>query len=242
VLSLIPLAVLMLASISGAWSFPFLAPATYTARAWTSIWSGHDRILNVMLVSAVLSSAVACISTVIGFLAARHVAYHRRRTLLATIAYIPFVVSPVVVGVCILYLWLRIGIAGSVVGVILAQTIFSASFAVIFFLGFWNEEKRALEDLVSTLGGSSLQSLTMAILPISGGAIGVCFFQTFLISWFQYGLTVLIGGGVIQTLPMKVFEFVGEANTTLAAGASLMLILPPLVLLALQRRFVARIG
>jgi len=48
----------------------------------------------------------------------------------------------------------------------------------------------------------------------------LCFFQTFLLSWFQYGLTMLVGGGQVKTLPLKVYDFVWEANVFYAALAS----------------------
>ncbi len=66
----------------------------------------------------------------------------------------------------------------------------------------------------------------------------ICFFQTFLISWFQYGLTLLIGAGKVQTLPIKVYDYVNEANIFYAAMASCLLILPPAALLWVNKRFV----
>ena len=58
----------------------------------------------------------------------------------------------------------------------------------------------------------------------------VCFFQTFLISWFQYGLTLLVGSGKVETLPLKVYDYVSEANLGYAAVAGCLLVLPPVLL------------
>lgn len=64
----------------------------------------------------------------------------------------------------------------------------------------------------------------------------MCFFQAFLISWFEYGLTTLIGIGKVQTLTVKVFQYIGEANIFHAALASLLLALPPAGLLWVNKQ------
>ena len=71
-----------------------------------------------------------------------------------------------------------------------------------------------------------------AALPL----LRVCFFQTFLISWAQYGLTLMIGAGKVRTLPLRVYDYLLEADPAYAALASLFLILPPCALLWLERR------
>jgi putative spermidine/putrescine transport system permease protein len=126
----------------------------------------------------------------------------------------------------------------TVAGVVLSHTIFAYAFAVLFWVPFWNAEKRAYEDLVRTLGGTRTDALTRVFLPLSKGPVLLCFFQTFLISWFQYGLTLLVGSGKVDTLPLRVYAYVGEANLGYAAVASGLLLLPPLALSWLNRRII----
>ncbi len=238
----LPVALLLLLSLAARWPYPRIWPQEIRLDPWRDLLDvAHGDLARTLLVSFVLSSAVALVATALSYLAAKRIASHRNRARLSLLAYAPYVMSPVVLGVCILYLYLRLGLAGTFWGVALAQTIFSTSFGVVFFLGFWTEEKRALEDLVRTLGGTTWQLYAKVLLPISRGALGLCAFQTFLISWFQYGLTVLIGGGAVRTLPMKVFDYINEANLSYAALASLLLVLPPVLLLWVNRRLFLRI-
>ncbi|WP_204314462.1 hypothetical protein, partial [Klebsiella aerogenes] len=67
------------------------------------------------------------------------------------------------------------------------------------------------------LGGTNIVALTSVIIPLSKPLLLVCFFQCFLISWFEYGLTSVIGYGKIQTLTIKVYQFLTEANIYYAA-------------------------
>ena len=102
-----------------------------------------------------MSTTVAVLSTLAGFVTARAVAYHRRRSALLFLAYLPFAVSPVILGVSLLYVYIRLALVATVAGVVLSHTIFAYGFAVVYWVPFWNPEKRAFEDLVRTLGGST---------------------------------------------------------------------------------------
>ena len=69
------------------------------------------------------------------------------------------------------------------------------------------------------------------LLPLAWPLLRTALFQTFLLSWFDFGLTNLLSVGKVRTLTVQVFTYVGEANAQLAAVASLLLLLPPALLL-----------
>ncbi|HCR48526.1 MAG TPA: ABC transporter permease, partial [Bacteroidetes bacterium] len=156
------------------------------------------------------------------------------------LAYLPFVSSPVILATCLLFLFIKIQLVGTILGVILAQWMFAFSFAIVFFVPFWSPQMKAIEELVYTLGGTALQAMRHVLWPMSIAALRMCFFQTFLISWVQYGITLMVGGGEIQTLPVLVYFYVNEANITFAAMASLVLMLPAFILMTVNRRHVWR--
>jgi ABC-type spermidine/putrescine transport system permease subunit II len=234
----LPFLTLALLSVAGAWEFPDLLPASFRFDRWTSVVGGDRALASSLGVSLLVSTAVGLIATAAGFVTARAVAGHPRRRLLLLAAYLPFAASPVILGVCLLYVYIRLGLVATVAGVVLSHTIFAYAFAVLFWVPFWNAEKRAYEDLVRTLGGTQTDALRRVLLPLSKGPMLLCFFQTFLISWFQYGLTLLVGSGKVDTLPLRVYAYVGEANLGYAAVASGLLLLPPLALSWLNRRVV----
>ncbi|MFY9825237.1 MAG: ABC transporter permease [Thermoanaerobaculia bacterium] len=232
----LPLAVLAVLSFAGAWPFPDVVPSRWTVSRWLEVLAGRGGLAASFGVSVLISAAVALLSTGLGFVTSKHVAYHPRRRLLLFLAYVPFALSPVILGVCLLYVAIQAGLSGTVAGVILAQTIFAYGFAIVLFQGLWSPRMRAFEDLVRTLGGSTWQLYARVLVPLSKEMLLLCFFQTFLISWFQYGLTVLVGGGQVKTLTLKVYDFVGEANVFYAALASCLLIIPPALLLWANKR------
>jgi len=240
--SIFPFLVLALLSVAGSWEFPDLLPTRLSLGRWAAVLGGDSALLPCLGLSLLVSVSVAILATSAGFVSARAVADHPHRRLLMLLAYLPFAASPVILGVCLLYVYIRLGLVATVAGVVLSHTIFAYAFAVVFWVPFWNPEKLAYEDLVRTLGGTRAHAYTRVILPLSKDPILVCFLQTFLISWFQYGLTLLVGGGKVDTLPLRVYAYVGEANLGYAAVASSLLLLPPLVLSWVNRRVIGRVA
>lgn len=239
---LAPFTYLAVLSLAGRWTFPHLRPGTLDGTAWARLGSGAEGIGGSLLLSLALSTTVAVLATAAGFVTGRAVGYDRHKHWWLILAYAPFVLSPAVLGVCLLYIYLKLGLAGGFAGVVCAQFIFAYAFDVVLFSGFWNAEIRALEELVYTLGGSVPQAYWHALLPVSRGVLLVGFFQSFLVSWFDYGLTLILGSGRVQTLTVRVFEYIGSGNFPLAAVSACLLVFPPLVLLVCNRRFVFATG
>ena len=64
----------------------------------------------------------------------------------------------------------------------------------------------------------------------------------FLISWSQYVLTLLIGGGRVVTLPILLFSTLAGGNPTTTSGLSLIFIAPLVLALALSSRYLTATG
>jgi putative spermidine/putrescine transport system permease protein len=237
-LFILPFLLLAFFSLSRGWFFPDILPASLSlANAWKAL-SGSQGLVSSLLLSLSISIPVAALATFSGFIMGRIIVFHPRRKRILIMAYFPFVLAPVIYAVCLQFYFVWAGLSGEIPGVILAQLLITFPFSVILFAGYWNERLRSMEDLVATLGGSLWQAYFRVLIPLSKGMLAVAFFQTFLISWFEFGLTSIIGVGKVQTLTISVYQFVGEANISFAAMASCLLILPPVLLLWLNKRIV----
>lgn len=233
---LFPFAFLLTLSFGQNWRFPVLLPATWTTGNWHFLLASQSDLAQSLLRSLGISVSIALVATGLSFFTAKRIAYHRLRERLLTVAYFPYVFAPVILAATLQFYFIRLGLAGKVGGVMLAQLFIAYPFGVILFTGFWNERMQAMEQLSATLGGNAWQTFRRVLLPAAKGALLVCFFQTFLISWFEYGLTTLIGVGKVHTLTVKVFQYIGEANIFYAALASVLLVLPPVGLLWVNKR------
>jgi putative spermidine/putrescine transport system permease protein len=111
-------------------------------------------------------------------------------------------------------------------------------YSVIFFSGFWNARTKSLEELAAMLGSTRITTYAKVLLPIAKDVLVVCFFQTFLLSWFEYGLTSIIGVGKVQTLTVLMYQYISEANVAYAAISSLAVMLPPIIFIWFNKRFI----
>ena len=236
----LPFLLLLVLSAGRKWPFPALVPQEWDLTYWAAALSPGDNLNESLLGSLLLSLSIAAMATGLGFVSSRQIAYHPRKNRWLLLAYFPYAMAPVILAACLQYYFLVLGWSGKWGGVWLAQLCITYPFAVIYFSGFWNPHMRSMEQLVITLGGSFWQAFRKVLLPMSRSALLVCFFQTFLISWFEYGLTSLIGVGKVQTLTVKVFQYVQEADIFLAALAGCLLFLPPLILWWMNKRWLFR--
>jgi len=237
-LFLFPFGYIVLLSLAQNWAFPSVWPDTITLDNWKIIFSAQGGMAYSFAISVAISLSVAFFSTLMGFITSKFIAYSSHRKQLMLFSYFPFILSPVIYAGCIYFFFIKMDLSGSIAGVVLAQLIIAYPYAIIIFSGFWSDKLKSMEDLVTTLGGNKMQAYLKVLLPAAQGMLLVCFFQTYLISWFEYGLTAIIGVGKVQTLTIKVFQYIQEANIYYAALAACLLILPPAILLYVNKRFV----
>jgi putative spermidine/putrescine transport system permease protein len=230
-LFVVPFAYLLALSIASEWRFPRLWPPAWTLEHWTSLGSAGGNWPERVLTSLVLATSVATVATGLGFLTARHLSAHPRRRLWLMLGYVPYVFSPVVYAHGLRFFFNTAGLNGTWAGVWLAQLILAYPFAFLLFFNHFDTRMRQMEELTYTLGGSSRQVLWRVWVPVSRTALLTCFFQAFLLSWFEYGLTAVIGQGQVRTLTVAVYQYIGEANQYVAALASSLVCLPPLLML-----------
>ncbi|NBC05250.1 MAG: ABC transporter permease [Bacteroidetes bacterium] len=239
---LIPFGVLVYLSLSTQWHYPSLVSHPFTLEYWRSFIAGSSGLFQSAGLSVLISMTVSTCATIGGFLISRGIAYYTSGRWWLVSAYFPYVIAPVVLAVMLNYYFLHIGFSGTLIGVMSAQLLITLPYAIIFFYGYWNQNIRNFENLVDTLGGGFIQKIKHAVLPSAKGLLVICFFQCYLISWFEYGLTQFIGIGKVETLTIMVYRYVAESNPYLAALAGTLLIIPPVVLLFVNRKFIFQKG
>ncbi len=232
-----PFAYFIVASVAVNYRFPLLWPEGWTMDNWQQIFRTNNGLFDSVFTSLLISVVTAAVSTSAGFVISKTLAYHTKRSLFNILAYLPYSFSPVIYAYCLYFFFNKSQLSGHIVGVLLAQFILTFPFSIILFLNHWNTELKAVEELTYTLGGSVTQAWRRVIIPMSKSILLLCFFQTFLISWFEYGLTSVIGLGKVHTLTIKVYQYIGESNLGFAALASCLLVFPPLILLWFNRHF-----
>lgn len=232
-----PIAALGLYALSTRWFYPQLLPSEWALQPLLRQLA-NPRTQAALASSLSIAGLVTALALLIGLPAARTLGLRRfrGRGLVLLVLFLPNVVPPLATGMGLNVLFLRLGLAGSPLGVVLVHLVPVLPYTIFALLGVFARYDEGYEQQARTLGASGLQVLWRVTLPLAGPGLAVAALFAFLVSWSQYVLTLLIGGGRVITLPILLFSAVAGGNPTTTAALALLFAAPPLIAIALVAR------
>lgn len=235
---LAPLLPLALWSGARSWPYPDLLPAAGTTRGLSLVVSAES--WHALVTSIIIATTVALLSCSIGFPAGRAVGLHRfrGRRLVQFLLLAPIIVPGLAVILGLQVFFIRWGLSETVAGVVLVQLVLTVPYAATIMGGSFEAFDIDLERQAYVLGASTWRTTALVTIPALAPALAASFLLTFLISWSEYILTLLIGGGQVQTLPLLLFAAIGSSDTTAAAALGLLVVVPPVLLILFTSRLV----
>ncbi|MBO2013024.1 ABC transporter permease [Hymenobacter negativus] len=236
----LPFVLLGLLAVGENWRFPQAMPPAYSLDAVRSLLAADNDLLLGLGRSLLLAGTVAVVATAGGFALARAMAQSRSTARWEAASYLPYALPPVLLAVLIQPFIIRLHLSGSVGGVLVGLLLVALPFATLLMRSFWSAQTTEYEHLARTLGCTPGQALRQVLLPLAWPLLRTALVQTFLLAWFDFGLTNVLSVGKVRTLTVQVFTYIGEANAPLAAVASLLLLLPPVVLLLVNKSALLR--
>lgn len=166
--------------------------------------------------------------------------------LLRTGFILPMVVPPVVLGVGMQILFVRLGLASSYAGVIVAHSVLCVPFVVVTVSASLAGIDPALEDAAASLGAGRARTFGEVTLPLAlpGVVSGAVF--AFATSLDEVILTLFVAGPNQRTLARQMFSTIRENISPAVAAAAFVLILATLSMvlfgLAVRGRQARRVG
>ncbi|MEO5590386.1 MAG: ABC transporter permease subunit [Gemmatimonadaceae bacterium] len=232
-LILFPLAFLAALSLSREWFFPNAIPGRWTTDNW-AIFGENTAIFTSLRTSVALALGTGALSSIAGLLAGREISrlHGWARRLGLALAFLPVAIPPLALSIGLQFSALRLGIGGRFAGVLLAHSVPAIGYTTLFFIGIFAVFDDRVEDEARSLGATPRDVLMRVTLPLLRRPLVEAFALGFLVSWAQVPLTLLIGQGLVKTLPLELMAFVSAGQDHLAATAGLVLTIPPLALLA----------
>lgn len=237
-LLLVPFVPLFLHAVGDQYFFPQVIPDTMNTEGFRRVLFADDRLLNATFVSLRIATVVTVLSIVVGVPAARAMGLYKFRGRLAVEFFLlaPVLVPAIAVGLGLQLTFLRLGLANNEIGVVLVHLVPSMPYAVIILSGVFANYQPEIEDQARSLGATRWNVWWLVTFPAIRPGLAVAAFFAFLISWSQFVLTLLIGGGSVITLPILVFSLIAGGNMRITSVVSLLFIFPALVLLILVSR------
>ena len=220
-------------SIAAGWRFPDLLPEEYSMRGYAVSFDPNGDIVRGVITSTLIALIVGVLATAIGSAAGRAIAMYsfKMKKAFQFLVLAPLIVPGLAVTMGIQILFIKYGLSDTVRGVVLAHLIPTVPYVVMIMSGTFANFDRAYEEQGQVLGASRLTILMKVTLPIVLPDLAVSFLFAFVISWSEYILTLLVGGAAVKTLPMVLFAFLRGSDLTLVGAASIVFMIPPLILL-----------
>ncbi len=236
--TLIPLLPLVVWAVAGPWRYPALLPGGLSSRGLRLLVDPESDVLTGLVTSLGIGAAVTVLALLVGVPAGRALGLYRfrGRRLVQFLLLAPAIVPGLAALLGTQVFFLRYGLADTVQGVVLVQLVPAVPYVTLVMAGAFGNYDVGYEDQARLLGAGPWRALTHVTLPALRPALVVAAFFAFLISWSEYVLTLLIGGGVVKTLPLLLFAYARGSDLTEAAAVALLLVTPPLLLVALLAR------
>ncbi len=235
VLPLIPLAIW---SFARGWFFPSLLPNQWSLRAWNYAFSDTAGVIDSLWLTIAISLAAMVLSVLVGVPAGRALGLYRFRgkELVELLILAPTIVPGIAVVLGIHSVFIAMGLTNTVTGVILVHLIPTLPYMVLVMAGIFSNYDPSYEDQARSLGASAFKTFFYVTLPAIMPGIIVGGLFAFLVSWSQYILTLLIGGGRVVTLPLLLFNFASAGRNDITGAIGMIYILPGIIILLLTAR------
>lgn len=221
---LLPLAVVVAVAFDGTGYLEF-PPRDLTSRNVSGILSSplwQSSLLHSLEASGI-ATLLAATAGVLGAIGLREVGAKRRNAVLGLMV-APLILPTIVLGIGQDYVFTRFGIAGSVLGIGVGQSVLG--FPIVLLLtvsGLWRVSSN-LDDAAKSLGAGWLRRTLLVTLPPIWRYIVAGIIFAFLASFDDLILALFLSGPLTATLPVTLWNNIQfEATPTLGAVAALIL-------------------
>lgn len=196
-----------------------------------------DAIIRRSLVnSLIVAGASAAIATLVGFGAA-YVDYRFRffgKRVYVLLASLPPTVPVVILGVAMLTFEGRIGLSGTLQGVVAGHVVLCTPFAMALIRMRLADLDRDLEPAAWNLGANAWASLRQVVVPFAAPAILASLFITAAVSFDEYMIAWFVSG-LNETLPVRVLAMLqGQVSPRINAVGSLVFAVSALLVILAQ--------
>jgi putative spermidine/putrescine transport system permease protein len=234
-----PLVPLAIWSFARGWRFPALLPNEWSLQAWKVVFSVRAGVIDSLGVTLLVAAGATVLAVLIGVPAGRALGLYRFRgkTAVQMLVLAPIIVPGIAVALGLHGVFLWLGLTNTIIGVVLVHLVPVLPYMILIMAAIFANYDTAHEEQARSLGAAPLQVFWHITLPAIAPAVMVGALFAFLVSWGQYVLTLLIGGGRVLTLPLLLFNFATSGRNDIAGALGVVYILPGLVILIFTARY-----
>ncbi|WP_250674327.1 ABC transporter permease subunit [Paraclostridium ghonii] len=231
-----PLLILFIWAVSSSWVFPKIIPNEFSIRGFEYILSSEN--VRILINSILISIAVVILTMMISIPASKAIALYdfKGKKIFELLVLSPIIIPVISVAMGIQLTFIKMGLANTVLGVIIINIIPCIPYGVKMITDVYKIIGDKYELQATMLGANKLDILRYITIPlILPGVVGASS-MCFIISFSQYFLTLLIGGGRVITYPLIMFPYIQSGDRMIASIYSIVFILISLIVVFLMEK------
>lgn len=234
-----PLVNLALWAFAERWYFPNKIPSDFGFSFWGRVFSARGGAVTSLLTSVwiALLTVLVCLAVAVpaGYALARVRLRWRGLILLAFL--LPQAVPNIPVYVNIARVFYELGLAGTILGVVLVHASHGLVLAVWIASAAFAAVDLSLEEAARNLGASPLTCFRTVTLPLAAPGLMASAIFVFLESLDEFTGTYFVGVPEVMTLPLLMFNASMGGNYQIASITALLLLVPSVGFMLVVERF-----
>ena len=233
-----PLVFMLIWSVTRSWPWPNLLPESITFEVWKDFFLADSRAWSGLGESFIIAVGVMLLAMGISIPAGKALALYKfpGKEVIKILVIAPIIVPPLAVTMGIHVNFLRLGLTGNRIGVILVHLIPVLPYTIKILTHTFEGAGKKLEEQARVLGANIWQRFLYITFPLIKPGIFSAGIMAFIISFSQFILTFLMGEGQVVTFPMILFPMVEKGNRILASVYSWVFILTIIIFTFIMER------
>ncbi len=221
------------------WFPPNLVPPSFSLDNWRAMFSVPEigqALAASFTIAPLVTLLCAVLSLPTGFALGRRQVPLRRAIEFLVLA--PIIMPSIVIATGLGSMFIRFGLAHTMIGVLLVQTVVVAPFMIRIVTATFESVPQSLIDAARNLGAGPLSVAWWVLVPLVMPGLFAGGLFAFIGSMEEFVLTFIVGSPDIRTLPVLLFAYLGGRSVifTYAAVVTIVLLVPTIALLFVAER------
>ncbi len=226
-----PILILVIWGFTSSWMYPNLLPNNYSLRALEYITNIQN--VKVLIDTLIISFIVVIITIILSLPAAKAIALYefKGKKIAEMLILSPIIIPTISIAMGIHITFIKLKLANNIIRVIIINLLPCIPYGVRMISDVYKLLGNKFEQQASILGANKFNSFIYVTLPLLMPGILGASSMCFIISFSQYFLTLIIGGGAVTTYPMIMFPYIQSGDRTVSSIYSIVFLIVSLIVL-----------
>lgn len=238
---ILPVLTLFVWSFTQRWAWPYIIPGNFSLNAVIDVFEKLKKPGGILISGVVLSLITALLSVIIALMSAKALLFYNflGRNALLFGSILPFIVPASVFSMGVQLLFINLGLNNTLHGVMIAHLIYSLPYALRLIMDAMSAIGEKYEEQARVLGACGIRAFVDITVPMLLPVSLTAFCMAYIISFSQYFLTLLIGGGRVITFTIIMVPYLTSGNRNFASAYSLVFLGISVIIFMLSKKAAA---